>query len=229
MSKEKIINKARLSDIESGIKKADGFVTACGRVIRIQPISPYTLDDIRALVVYPEQPMYHIETDIVSEDHLLDETNLEVEGDLVVTEENKRKWALYQLQRDEAEQKLSDLLLDIIIAEGVILDDGEPSEEWIRRRYKLFKGHNIPGVAIENDAVVISDPDKLKEYYVLRELVRAPTEIRNLMDSILKKSEINEEVLEQARATFQHKVEQRKRAYSGSDKSEVEEQVEVVS
>jgi len=229
VSKARPISKVRLDLAEGeGRKDVDKFVNARGKTLETQPISPYTLDDIRALVEYPSQPTYHIETDAVSEDHLLDETTLEVDGDPVATEDNKRKWALYQLQRDEAEQTLSDLLLDIIIAEGVILEEGEPSEEWIRRRWKLFKG-NVPGVIVDGSAVDITDYDKLKEYYVLRELVRAPTEIKDLMDFILKKSEIDEEVLEQARATFQRKVEQRRRAYSESDTSAIEEDVEVVS
>lgn len=229
MSKVRLASKSRLSLAEGdGRKDTDKFVNARGRTLETQSISPYTLDDIRALVEYPSQPTYHIETDAVSEDHLLDETTLEIEGDPVATEDNKRKWALYQLQKDEAEQKLSDLLLDIIIAEGVILEEGEPSEEWIRRRWKLFKGH-MPGVVVDGNTVDITDSDKLKEYYVLRELVRAPTEIKNLMDFILKKSEIDEEVLEQARATFQRKVEQRRRAYAEPDTSETSEDGEVVS
>ena len=192
MSKAKVIRKL-IGDATSE-NGAGRYVTARGKVMHLLPVSPYTLDDIGNSVVHPEQPKYEIHTEIVDEVHLMDETCLEVPDDPEETLKRRKVWAEYQRAKFGADSLLTNKLLEVIISESVILDDGEPSDEWISRRKRIFG--NVPDDLID-----------LKVYYVLRELTRTPSEVEALITNVLRISEIDEGKLLQAEASFRRSVE----------------------
>lgn len=214
MSKQKVIKHS--ADASTPDQSPNGkFVTARGKVIHLLPVSPYTLDDIGKSVGYPEQPKYEIHTEIVDETHLMDETCLEVPGDPEETLRRQRVWAEYQRARSVTESILTNKLLEVIVSESVILDDDEPSGEWINRRKRIFG--NVP-----------DDPIDLKVYYVLRELVRTPSEVEAFITRVLRLSEIDEEKLLQAEASFRRSMEGRVGSNSaGTERdTEVQKQLE---
>lgn len=192
MSKAKV--KKHASDVvvvDSDVNDVQIYENKRGDTIGIAPISPYTLDDIRKSVVIPDQPTYEINTELVEHEvHLMDETTLEVPGDEVETLRRKQVWADYQSKKFIAEQVLSNKLLEAIILDSVHLNENEPNEQWIARKKRFVL--DVP-----------TDPDDLKIYYVLRAIVRTPTEVNDLLQAVLRISEIDERVLQQAEDAFQ--------------------------
>lgn len=93
----------------------------------------------------------------------MDETNLEVEGDEEETKKRKEAW--FKHVQALARMKIeTGQIANEIILEGVLVPEGEPSEEWIRKRRR--RHIEIP-----------EDPDELLMLYKMTEILKTPHDL----------------------------------------------------
>lgn len=106
-----------------------------GIKVVLKPIPPYLVQMATQSVERPQVPTYTVKTlGGAEETHFHDETSI-----LQSSDEEKAQWEEYKRNLRIADEKATDVVLDIILLEGV--DVKIQDEEALLRRMKVFKLH----------------------------------------------------------------------------------------
>lgn len=157
------------------------FTTSRGATFTLQPIA-FLLEQYSQTHQLPEPPTYEIKTmGGAVETHEHDETTLQ-------TDEDRHKWAEYQLTLAHCKRDRNRGLLRIILLKSVQVT--MPSDEsWMREQEAL--GITVP-----------ADPIERKLHYIQTELLGGKKDIEELLLRSFEISGADEEAVAQARALF---------------------------
>ena len=174
------------------------FYTTAGLEVEFDPISPITLEEsekgleaeYRARGEPLEPPTY--ETILAgggTQTFIHDVTTLE-------SEEDKAAWAAYKAATGKLAAEQAQLRMDVVLS---ALKVRLPEDDaWVR---KLKKWH----------VTVPEDPDERWTFYILREVLKTPSDIFEAMTQVIGASmrgSVSEEAIEAASATFRSNVQE---------------------
>lgn len=178
MAKNKVIElRNQLKETETTRK----FKTSRGLEIVLRQIPPYLIQMATQTVEIPEVPTYEVELlGGGKEVHKHDETSIAQSSD-----EEKQIWKNYKIKVGLAEAKASEILLNMILMEGVIIDLPDP-DSFIRHM-------KVMGITVPEDS-----EERLlmyKKAYVIgntsdaQEIIRQVLELTNVSGDLLKQVE----------------------------------------
>lgn len=184
-------NKVRriVDDIKAGQIPEEIFTTSRGIEVTLRPIPPYMVQMAIASLTVPEVPTY--EVSLVSggvEVHTHDEKSIEQSSD-----EEKKRWEQYQIDLQKYNAEQSDLILDIILTEGVEVD--LPDEDQFRKRMKMLR---IPLSDDSEEALL-----QYKKIYV----IGCQEDAETIMSQVLRLTNINPEELKKIEDSFRNRME----------------------
>jgi hypothetical protein len=123
------------------------WITSRGIHVTLKSIPPYLVSLAAQSVERPEVPTYTAKIAGGGEEiHFHDEVSI-----VQSSEAEKAEWALYKLALAEADQKANNIILDIILLEGVDIDVKD--EELLIKKLKVFN-INIPDDPTERMLVI---------------------------------------------------------------------------
>lgn len=187
----KVADKTFSAEAEVIVMDSRVHIPSSGIPVRILGVAQWALDNLRSAVVYPDVPTYDIETvsgAIEKAPH--NETTL-------TTDEDKAAWAAYKAEYAKADADLRERLTKLALMKGIDVDYDE-NGEWAE--LQEFIGMSVPPV------------DKKLErrlHYIKTEVIKTPSDINAIMEKVMLASEVNQEVLDQAKQSFQNPVEGR--------------------
>lgn len=194
------------------------FVTAAGKVLKIQSIPPLLIDEVRLraqqAIEVPPIPTYEVE--------LADGSKLNYEHDAqsildsLTSDEDRKLWTSRQEKLREQTAYSSNKVLELFLAKGVILDSEELEGDW--REIQEFFGVEIPTGKIA-----------LHLHYLKTEILRSTEDIYGVMEAVMKSSGIDPVILEAAKRSFRRNLRFQASSLGGASdevSAEVEGQVE---
>lgn len=165
-------------------KAPDFFTTSMGYKIEINPIPPFLMDKATQGVVYPEKPMYEVETaggEI--EYHPHDETTLANDADRAI-------WDAYQSALTAAQEQENEGMMRIMLLKGIGVEmQGEAFEDWLEEQE--FLGIEVP-----------KGKSARKVHYIESEILGNNDDIAEIMTRIVAASGVSQEVVDSAKESF---------------------------
>lgn len=167
-----------------------GYKNSKGIDVILVPIAPYLIELASSTIEIPEAPTYTVETiDGGIEIFHHDQTSVDQSDD-----ETKKKWFEYQAAVKEADRKASEILMNIIMVEGIKLDSIPDEERWIKRQ-------KLMGIPIPDDY-----EEKLL-MYKKTQILASPEDIENVTRIVIELTMVSKEEVASAKKTFQGNVE----------------------
>jgi len=149
-----------------------------GITVRLLPIPPYLVQLASSSIERPTPPTYTVKLEGGgTETHIHDETSIAQSS-----EEEKKLWEDYKLAEMQADQAVSDLILDIVLMEGVVLEpetleaskkrlqlyrvslpeDPEEAELFMRRTFLIGNRNDAEAIVSVAMALTGASPERLK-------------------------------------------------------------------
>ena len=196
-------NKKKVPESKE-VKKVKGVVTtlpyttSTGKKIVLHGLPPMMVERLQAQydARKPKIPTYII-IDIAGTEEIHDHniTTLEVEGDPVETEKNKKLWDEYVKGTAAIDKESSEAMMRMIMLRGVYVSDYDENGSWIDEQE--FLGLTIP-----------SDTSARRYHYVQTEIIGDANDLNTIMTIVMKLSGIPEEYLREAEHLFQSAMEE---------------------
>jgi hypothetical protein len=193
------------------------FYTSAGREIEFEPISPILMEEAEQGLVAEyrqrgeplDKPTYTVETaGGGSQTFEHDETTL-------TTDEMKATWEAHKDANARLAAEQGDLRIDMVLS--ALKVDLPADDDWERR---LRKWH----------VTIPDDPDEKWKFFVLREVLKTPSDIFEAMTAVISASmrgTVPEEAIEAASATFRSGVQEAAREkgfeFGGNQESTVKQ------
>jgi len=165
------------------------FTTSRGIEVILRSVPPYLVQMATKSVSVPKPPTYDVE--LLGggvETHTHDATSIEQSSD-----EEKKQWATYQAELQVANQEASDILLSIILLEGV--DVEIPDKERFAKRMKLMH------------LEVPDDPDEQDLFYRKAYVIGSQDDAEKIIQIVLELTQVSGEALKSAESSFRDNVE----------------------
>ncbi len=172
---------------DNGNESVEKFTTSTGIELRIHGVPQLLLEKVRSSVKMPDIPTYVIVTAAGDEEvHPLDETTLE-------TDEDKKAWNEYLLEKASQEALLRERMVRVILMRGTEVKLPE-DESW--KDLQKFIGVDVP-----------EDPLELKYHYIQTEAIGGAQDLALIMEKVMERTGIPEEALAEAKASFRNLME----------------------
>jgi hypothetical protein len=182
-------NLNKLSNaLRSEVKEVE-FVNSRGLKLKLHALSPYLVQMATESVEKPSVPTYTITTaDGSEETHFHDEESIAQSSD-----EEKKKWETYKKGIQEAEAKASEILLNIILIEGVELPI-QDEDKWVKRQ-KLM-GITVP-----------DDEEERSLMYKKQNVIGNTQDIELVTRKVMELTGVSREEVDLVKKSFQNPVE----------------------
>ena len=157
------------------------FTSSTGRTVKLQAVSPFLIDQVKASVAMPEPPTYTVTTATGgTETWPHDETTL-------ATDDDKKAWAAYKLAVKNAQAIQNDRVARLILSRGVQVDI--PNDGW--REFQTELGVKVP-----------ESPIDLKVHFITTEVIGTPEDLGEIVAQVMGMSTMNERAVGVARDSF---------------------------
>lgn len=163
------------------------YVCASGKEVRFVGLSPFEIDEVKALVPLPEVPTRQIQTAVA------DYQEVEaLSADDLRDEDERQRWAAYETELAAAKAERDRLLMNFLLTEGIEFDlEGMEAWEQKRRRW------NLPVPANEQE---------LKATYVKTAIIGSVADLDAIIQGVMRKQGLDEATLKSVQATFQRAI-----------------------
>jgi len=165
-------------------KNSDIFVNSRGMKIKLRPLPPYLVQIATESIVRPEIPTYSIKTESGDiETHQHDEKSISQSND-----EEKLKWAEYIEETKKVNVKISTLMIDIVLMEGIDAQI-ENEQRWIKRQQLM--GITVP-----------EDPEEKLLMYKKTCIISTPEDIAEITRKVMSLTGVSTEDIEKLKDSF---------------------------
>lgn len=192
MSKNNI--NARIKDLNETLRSEPGsieFTNSRGVKIQLVALSPYLVQMATESVERPEVPSYEITTaDGIVEVHKYDEKSI---NDPKTPEADKLKWKEFEELNRKADLDSSEILLNLILIEGVKLEIDD-EERWLKRQ-KLM-GIKVP-----------EDPEERLLMYKKQYVIGNMSDIEKITKTVMELTGVSREEIDKVKKSFPGNVE----------------------
>lgn len=177
--------KGNKEDGSSPRLRSKSWVSSTGKKIILTGVNPLLLEKIAGGVTIPVRPQYAVETAFgTTEWHDHDESTLE-------TPEERQAWNVYVKERDAADSTLVQRFTRVLFTKGISLEvDEEEMAEW--EEEQKFFGIPIPEGKHER-----------RMHYIETAVISNEQDIVEMFDVIMRLTGIDDEILDEARRSFQ--------------------------
>lgn len=194
-NKKKVVpEKKEVKDVVTTLP----YTTATGKKIVLHGLPPMMVERLQAQydARKPKIPTY-IVIDIAGSEEIHDHniTTLEVEGDPVETEKNKKLWDEYVKGTAAIDKESSEAMMRMIMLRGVYVSDYDENGSWVEEQE--FLGLQIP-----------TDASARRYHYLQTEIIGDVNDLNTIMVIVMKLSGIPEEYLREAENLFQSAMEE---------------------
>jgi len=165
------------------------FINSAGKKFILQGLPPLLLPQISSGVEMPKKPTYTVTT--VSGDTEVHEHD---EKSAQESPESMAAWSEYIRAQSEAEQEISNRMLNCILIEGIAIPDDTDLSRWEKRRMLM-------GLPIPEDF-----EEKILEYK-RSEVIRSTDDIQKIMSMVMALTGVSEEAVRKAKESFPDFVE----------------------
>lgn len=170
-------------------EQARKFITSRGIEVILHPVPPYLVQMATQSIQLPEVPTYEAKLEGGGvEVHKHDEVSISQSSD-----EEKEKWAEYKYSMIKANSEASDVILNVILLEGVEVDI--PDIERLKRRMKLM---NIQ---------VPDDEDEQTLFYRKAYVIGSQRDAELIIKNVLELTQVTGEMLQTVEGSFRNTVE----------------------
>lgn len=165
------------------------FVTSRGLKVTLRPLPPYLVQMASTAIEKPEPPSYIVKTEGGGEEiHTHDQESI-----MQSSPEEQLEWSKYLEKVREADQKATDVLINVVLVEGVEVTIPD-KERWIKRQ-KLM-GLTVP-----------EDEDEMMLMFKKTQVIGNDKDVEFIVQSVMKIGGITEEDLNSVKNSFQDKLE----------------------
>ena len=197
---------AKLQEINRVVKselQEKDFVNSRGLKVKLLSLPPYLIQMATASFEKPDPPTYTIQTAEGTEEvHSYDETSI---VDPLTPDEDRKKWEDFQKELAEIEARSSEVLLNVILLEGVQLDfSSEIENSWVHRM-GLMK-ISVP-----------DDHDERLLMYKKMTVIGNTEDIQNITNEVMRLTVVSREEIDTIKDSFQDSVESGSSSESGKD------------
>lgn len=167
----------------------DIFETSKGAKIKLLGVSPMLIQKTQTAGTLPPVPTREMATAFG------EAQKDELSAEDLQTDEEKRQWREYEAARDAVLEKRQQNFFRAVFSKGTEVDETE-IEDWKREQVEDW-GWDVPENRLD-----------VKVEYIQTELITTPEELIELVLAVLEKSNLPEEAMAEARATFRSTLRQ---------------------
>jgi len=181
-------NVTKVVNINESVSEIS-FVNSRGISVKLRPLPPYLIQMASTAIDKPEPPTYVVKLEGGGEEiHTHDQESI-----LQSSQEEQTEWSKYLEKVREADQKATEVLINVVLVEGVEVEIPE-REKWIKKQ-KLM-GLPVP-----------EDEDELLLMFKKTQVIGNDKDIEFIIQSVMKIGGITEEDLKSVKNSFQDKLE----------------------